>query len=67
MEFITGRTMTVTRVFAILMAIGVVASGIYGMTKAGPHLINETAGTIDTLKVSLITSHDHYASLQPKI
>lgn len=43
--------MTATKVIAIVMAAGVVASGIYGMTQAGPHLVKQTVGTLDTLKV----------------
>ena len=52
MEYITGTSMTITKVTAVFMAVGVVVSGIYGMTKAGPHLVNQTVGTVDTLKVS---------------
>ena len=45
--------MTGTKVTAVVMAVGVVISGIYGMTKAGPHLVDQTVGTVDTLKVTL--------------
>lgn len=52
MEFITGTSMTIIKFTAVFMAVGVVVSGIYGMTKAGPHLVDETVGTVDTLKVT---------------
>lgn len=51
MEFITGTSMTLIKFTAVFMSIGVVVSGIYGMTKAGPHLVNDAVGTLDTLKV----------------
>lgn len=53
LEYISGTSMTVTKVTAVVMAVGVVISGIYGMTKAGPHLVDQTVGTVDTLKVTL--------------
>ena len=52
MKYIADRGMTATKVTAILMALGVVASGIYGMVEAGPHLVNETVGTIGSLTAS---------------
>ena len=51
MRYIADRGMTATKVIAILTALGVVGSGIYGMTQAGPHLVKQTVSTIDTLKV----------------
>lgn len=61
MKYIADRGMTATKVTAILMAVGVLASGIYGMVEAGPHLVNQTVGTIGTLTVSR-----HSVSLQIK-
>lgn len=52
MKYIADRGMTATKVTAILMALGIVASGIYGMVEAGPHLVNQTVGTIGTLTAS---------------
>ena len=52
MKYIADRGMTATKVTAILMALGIVASGIYGMVEAGPHLVNQTVGTIGTVTVS---------------
>ncbi|DBB04426.1 TPA: hypothetical protein ACH3X1_012908 [Trebouxia sp. C0004] len=49
MKYIADRGMSGTKVTAILMAVGVVASGIYGMVEAGPHLVNQTVGTIGSL------------------
>ncbi len=59
MKYIADRGMMATKVTAILMAVGVLASGIYGMVEAGPHLVNQTVGTIGTLTVS-----SHTDSLQ---
>lgn len=52
MKYIADRGMTATKVIAIIAALGVVASGIYGMTQAGPHLVKQTVSTVDSLKVS---------------
>ncbi len=52
MKYIADRGMTATKVTAILMTLGVVASGIYGMVEAGPHLVNQTVGTIGSLTAS---------------
>ena len=52
MKFIRDRGMTATKVVAILMALGVVGSGVYGMIEAGPHLVNQTVNTVGTLTVS---------------
>lgn len=52
MKYIADRGMTATKVTAILMAVGIVASGVYGMVEAGPHLVNQTVGTIGTLTAS---------------
>ena len=64
MKYIADRGMTATKVTAILMAVGVVASGIYGMVEAGPHLVNQTVGTIGTLTVS---RHSFSLSNQPDL
>ena len=56
MKYIADRGMTATKVTAILMAMGIVASGIYGMVEAGPHLVQQTVGTIE----SLTASHLHH-------
>ena len=52
MKYIADRGMTATKVTAILMAVGIVASGVYGMVEAGPHLVNQTVATIGTLTAS---------------
>ncbi|KAL0048626.1 hypothetical protein WJX82_007262 [Trebouxia sp. C0006] len=49
MKYIADRGMTATKVTAILMAMGIVASGIYGIVEAGPHLVHQTVGTIGSL------------------
>ena len=38
--------MKATKIFATLMAIGVVASAIYGMTQAGKDLVDKTLYTV---------------------
>lgn len=48
--------MTATKAIAIIAALGVVASGIYGMTQAGPHLVKQGVSTVDSLKVGDILS-----------
>ena len=63
MKYIADRGMTATKVTAILMAMGLVASGIYGMVEAGPHLVNQTVGTIG----SLTASHLHELVSDPQI
>ena len=49
--FIRGRGMTVSRVLVTLMAIGVVSSCIYGMTKVNPHLVAQGLSVVDSVKV----------------
>ena len=49
--FIRGRGMTVSRVLVTLMAIGVVASCIYGMTKVSPHLVAQGLSVVESVKV----------------
>ena len=49
--FIRGRGMTVSRVLVTLMAIAVVSSCIYGMTKVNPHLVAQGLSVVDSVKV----------------
>lgn len=42
MKYIRDRGMKATKIFATLMALGVVASGIFGMTQAGKYLVDKT-------------------------
>ena len=49
--FIRGRGMTVSRVLVTLMAVGVVSSCIYGMTKVNPHLVAQGLSVVDSVKV----------------
>ena len=54
--FIRGRGMTVSRVLVTLMAIGVVASCIYGMTKVSPHLVSQGLSVVESVKVRGLAS-----------
>lgn len=58
MKYIADRGMTATKVIAIIAALGVIGSGIYGMTQAGPHLVTQTVSTVDNLKVTVMTGLD---------
>ena len=49
--FIRGRGMTVSRVLVTLMAIGVLSSCIYGMTRVNPHLVAQGLSVVDSVKV----------------
>ena len=51
MKFIRDRGMTATKVIACLMALGVLASGCFGMANTGPHLVNQAVSTVGTLTV----------------
>ena len=46
MKFIRDRGMKATKIFATLMALGVVASGVFGMTQAGKDLVDKTVNTV---------------------
>ena len=46
MKYIRDRGMKATKIFATLMAIGVVASAIFGMTQAGKDLVDKTLYTV---------------------
>ena len=52
MKYIRDRGMKTTKIFAILMALGVVASGVFGMTQAGKNLVNQTINTLGLFTVS---------------
>ena len=58
MKYIADRGMTATKAIAIIAALGVIGSGIYGMAQAGPHLVTQTVGTVDNLKVTVMTGLD---------
>lgn len=46
MKYIRDRGMKATKIFATLMALGVVASAIFGMTQAGKDLVDKTLYTV---------------------
>lgn len=56
MKYIRDRGMKATKIFATLMALGVVASGIFGMTQAGKNLVEKTLYTVGLYTVCSITS-----------
>ena len=51
MKYIRDRGMKSTKIFAILMALGVMASGVYGMTQAGKNLVDQTVNTLHLFTV----------------
>ena len=56
MKYIRDRGMKATKIFATLMALGVVASGIFGMTQAGKDLVNKTLYTVSLYTVCSMTA-----------
>lgn len=64
MKYIRDRGMKATKIFATLMALGVVASGIFGMTQAGKYLVDKTLYTVGLYTVSPYNRHmsDHMSS-----
>ena len=67
MKFIKDRGMTATKVIACLMALGVLASGCFGMANTGPHLVNQAVSTVGTFTVSsnLLPPHKRPVKQQP--
>lgn len=55
MKYIQDRGMKATKIFATLMALGVVASGIFGMTQAGKDLVDKTLHTVGLYTVWSMT------------